>query len=169
MEGCSNCFREHGALGSYGAYNKDFISSLSSSYCHVPSPSKNFGQFLTSFQANKVTPTADASTSNILGTSTDVSLYYTTRLVGGFANGTTNGTTAGAGTGGTAAPTGGYNATTSVPLGTGTSAITTTPSSGSGGAAATTSATTSSSAGAGSHIQATGFIGAFLLGLAAML
>lgn len=71
---CSNCFREHGALGSYGSYNKEFISSLSQGYCSQPSPSENFGAYLTSYQANKVTPTIDASTSNVLGTQTDVSL-----------------------------------------------------------------------------------------------
>ncbi|KAI4147519.1 MAG: hypothetical protein LQ340_005516 [Diploschistes diacapsis] len=147
---------DHGSLGGPGAYSPDFINSLSSAYCGQATPTLAFGKFLTAFGGSTVVATKDAATSTLLGTQTDVSLYFTTVPTGGVANMTANST----------ATIGSSNSTslTSTVLGTTTGASTS-----HGGSSSTSGAPTTSSSSGANAVQLSGFFGAAIVGLAAML
>ncbi|MCJ1476654.1 CSN-associated deubiquitinating enzyme Ubp12 [Lambiella insularis] len=79
LAGCFNCERLAGADQDDNAwYPVQYIASQSYSFCAIPTPSQGLAQFLGNWTASSgINIGTSTGGSNILGTSTQVSLYFT--------------------------------------------------------------------------------------------
>ncbi|MCJ1390087.1 CSN-associated deubiquitinating enzyme Ubp12 [Xylographa bjoerkii] len=78
LEGCFNCERLHGQPEEDGWYPIAWVTAQSSSYCAIPTPKAGLEDFLGNWSASSgIVVGTSTGGSNILGTSTQVSLYFT--------------------------------------------------------------------------------------------
>ncbi|KAI9797933.1 MAG: hypothetical protein M1835_005769 [Candelina submexicana] len=102
--GCNNCYRLHGANITNGILPQPYISMISSSYC--TSATVGLGSFLRTWKpASTIAATSAGGNTDVLGTKTDVSQYFTTTS-GGAASAGTSSSASGAGRNATSASSG---------------------------------------------------------------
>ncbi|KAI4125447.1 MAG: hypothetical protein LQ347_005377 [Umbilicaria vellea] len=140
LDGCMECARLHGAP--LNASNPDWtpvqsLSAISSSYCGAATATQALDDFLTNWTAT-ATSIIDIGTItggvDVLGTSTDVSLYFTLTSTGATTV-TTSGGATGTGAAGVAATNTGKDAASGLVTGSATGSVTAVSTSGSKSAA----------------------------------
>ena len=89
---CFNCERLHGQPEDDGWYPIAWITAQSSSYCAIPTPTQGLEEFLGNWSASSgIVVGTSTGGSNILGISTQVSLYFTSTSLHAAVSATTTG------------------------------------------------------------------------------
>ncbi|MCJ1283811.1 CSN-associated deubiquitinating enzyme Ubp12 [Xylographa opegraphella] len=93
LAGCFDCERLHGQPDGDGWYPTAWITAQSSSYCAIPTPTQGLEEFLGDWSASSgIRIGTSTGGSNVLGNSTQVSLYFTSTSLYVAVSATTTGT-----------------------------------------------------------------------------
>ncbi|MCJ1244515.1 hypothetical protein MMC30_001713 [Trapelia coarctata] len=94
LAGCGECERKHGQRIGDGWIPVEWISAQSSSYCALPSPTVNLDSFFETWApASSIDFGTRTGGINVLGTSTEVGLYFTSTPIAAAASATITGAT----------------------------------------------------------------------------
>ncbi|MCJ1414649.1 CSN-associated deubiquitinating enzyme Ubp12 [Xylographa parallela] len=123
LAGCFNCERLHGQPEDDGWYPIAWITAQSSSYCAIPTPTQGLEEFLGNWSASSgIVVGTSTGGSNVLGNSTQVSLYFTSTSLHVVLPATTTGAMSPGSE--TSNPTAGDNSGTSSRIAVGSSTLT---------------------------------------------
>lgn len=76
--GCQACFQDHGGIEGFHWYPDAYVNAFSSSYCAASSVTTDFYASYSDWSSTQTDVSVPMTTaSNVLGTQTDMSLYYT--------------------------------------------------------------------------------------------
>ena len=153
---CNECFPLHGANYTDGVIPQPYISMISASFCN--SVTMQLGPFLRSWKPASTVADVSTSNSDVLGTRTDVSLYYTSTPGNAGSSRASPNSTASAGASSDATGSG----MAATPASTASLGAQATTGTSSGSAAA---ATNTSAAAASTHIRVSTLLGILLTGL----
>ncbi|KAF9892425.1 hypothetical protein FE257_001533 [Aspergillus nanangensis] len=76
--GCQECFEQHGGIEGYHWFPESYVSAVSSSYCNAKPQTTGFYDFALQFaKSDSAADVPTITASDVLGTQTAASLYYT--------------------------------------------------------------------------------------------
>ncbi|KAK6538525.1 hypothetical protein TWF694_010105 [Orbilia ellipsospora] len=78
VNGCNECFKDHGGIEGYHWFPASYMSAASSSYCNASPITTGFYPFVTQWsRTNEAAKVPTTTAPNILGTETAASAYWT--------------------------------------------------------------------------------------------
>jgi len=94
--GCQECFRQHGGIEGYHWFPAEYVQAVSSSYCGSKPVTTDFYAFVSRFEETQTAVSIGSTTaSNVLGTQTGQSGYYTYSVAAAAASTTASSKSAG--------------------------------------------------------------------------
>ncbi|KAJ5884804.1 hypothetical protein N7495_009314 [Penicillium taxi] len=75
--GCQECFRDHGGIEGYHWFPETYLSAVSSTYCNANPQTTGFYAVAHEYSVSNKASVPTTTASDILGTQTAASLYYT--------------------------------------------------------------------------------------------